>query len=158
MCYYVAGMLKWLSKIYFCYILHKIMHINFVCVLFPITATPNSIIVKRLYSSSLVAVVSGNHPRKLTVNHFKKNSHICSYTYVQSILNVLLNREVSKFRIFLQLFFVVAWWFMIAVLFDCLIACTNYLNTFITFLLFAVLQCLVISSALFFQCTSYSLF
>ena len=55
----------------------------------------NCVIVQRLYSSSLVAVVSSDHPRKLNVNHFKKNSHICSYTYINSILTVLLNREVG---------------------------------------------------------------
>ncbi|XP_047740516.1 WD repeat domain phosphoinositide-interacting protein 2-like, partial [Hyalella azteca] len=53
----------------------------------------NCVVVQRLYVSSLVAVVSEDHPRKLCLNHFKKNSHICSYTYITSILNVLLNRE-----------------------------------------------------------------
>ncbi|KAF2345367.1 hypothetical protein FHG87_023876 [Trinorchestia longiramus] len=71
------------------------------------SAVSNCFIVQRLYSSSLVAVVSEDHPRKLCVNHFKKNSHICSYTYLTSILNVLLNREVCSPCLVLQLLVVV---------------------------------------------------
>lgn len=49
--------------------------------------------VARLFTSSLVAFVLEGYPRKLSINHFKRESHICSYTYQSSILNVLLNRE-----------------------------------------------------------------
>ncbi|XP_037804047.1 WD repeat domain phosphoinositide-interacting protein 2-like, partial [Penaeus monodon] len=49
-------------------------------------------IVERLFSSSLVAVVSLSSPRKLKVCHFKKNSEICNYSYPNTILAVKLNR------------------------------------------------------------------
>ncbi|XP_063851807.1 WD repeat domain phosphoinositide-interacting protein 2-like isoform X12 [Scylla paramamosain] len=49
-------------------------------------------IVERLFSSSLVAVVSLSSPRKLKVCHFKKNSEICNYSYPNTILGVKLNR------------------------------------------------------------------
>ena len=55
--------------------------------------TKNCVLVVRLYSSSFVAFVSKNSPKRLSVCNFKKDLHICSYTYVSSILNVLLNRD-----------------------------------------------------------------
>lgn len=50
-------------------------------------------IVERLFSSSLVAIVSLQHPRKLKVCHFKKGTEICNYSYSNSILAVKLNRQ-----------------------------------------------------------------
>uniref|UniRef100_A0A336LGZ1 CSON011483 protein n=1 Tax=Culicoides sonorensis TaxID=179676 RepID=A0A336LGZ1_CULSO len=49
-------------------------------------------LVERLFSSSLVAVVSLNAPRKLKVCHFKKGTEICNYSYSNTILAVKLNR------------------------------------------------------------------
>ncbi|XP_046987585.1 WD repeat domain phosphoinositide-interacting protein 2 isoform X2 [Schistocerca americana] len=50
-------------------------------------------IVERLFSSSLVAVVSLSSPRKLKVCHFKKGTEICNYSYSNTILAVKLNRS-----------------------------------------------------------------
>lgn len=50
-------------------------------------------IVERLFSSSLVAIVSLSSPRKLKVCHFKKGTEICNYSYSNSILAVKLNRQ-----------------------------------------------------------------
>ncbi|CAG9773915.1 unnamed protein product [Ceutorhynchus assimilis] len=55
-------------------------------------ATEDSCIVERLFSSSLVAVVSLAAPRKLKVCHFKKGTEICNYSYSNTILGVKLNR------------------------------------------------------------------
>ena len=55
----------------------------------------DTFIVERLFSSSLVAVVSLSSPRKLKVCHFKKHSEICNYSYPNTILGVKLNRSVS---------------------------------------------------------------
>lgn len=52
-------------------------------------------IVERLFSSSLVAIVSLKAPRKLKVCHFKKGTEICNYSYSNTILAVKLNRQVS---------------------------------------------------------------
>lgn len=49
-------------------------------------------IVERLFSSSLVAVVSLSSPRKLKVCHFKKGTEICNYSYSNTILATRLNR------------------------------------------------------------------
>ncbi|XP_071965711.1 WD repeat domain phosphoinositide-interacting protein 2-like isoform X1 [Antedon mediterranea] len=49
-------------------------------------------IVERLFSSSLVAIVSLSSPRKLKVCHFKKGTEICNYSYSNTILAVKLNR------------------------------------------------------------------
>ncbi|XP_074648531.1 WD repeat domain phosphoinositide-interacting protein 2-like isoform X2 [Tubulanus polymorphus] len=49
-------------------------------------------IVERLFSSSLVAIVSLSSPRKLKVCHFKKGTEICNYSYSNTILGVKLNR------------------------------------------------------------------
>lgn len=58
-------------------------------------ANGDSRIVERLFSSSLVAMVSLAAPRKLKVCHFKKGSEICHYSYSNTILAVKLNRYVS---------------------------------------------------------------
>ncbi|KAB7498848.1 WD repeat domain phosphoinositide-interacting protein 2, partial [Armadillidium nasatum] len=55
-------------------------------------ACEDTCIVERLFSSSLVAVVSLSSPRKLQVCHFKKRSEICNYSYPNTILSVKLNR------------------------------------------------------------------
>ncbi|EDO38563.1 predicted protein, partial [Nematostella vectensis] len=54
--------------------------------------TPDICIVERLFSSSLVAIVSLSAPRKLKVCHFKKGTEICNYSYPNTILAVRLNR------------------------------------------------------------------
>ncbi|XP_015909703.1 WD repeat domain phosphoinositide-interacting protein 2 isoform X2 [Parasteatoda tepidariorum] len=50
-------------------------------------------IIERLFSSSLVALVTNCAPRKLKVCHFKKCSEICNYSYSNTILAVKLNRQ-----------------------------------------------------------------
>ena len=52
-------------------------------------------IVERLFSSSLVAIVSLKAPRKLKVCHFKKGTEICNYSYSNTILAVKLDRQVG---------------------------------------------------------------
>lgn len=52
-------------------------------------------LVDRLFSSSLVAVVTVSAPRKLIVCHYKKGTEICNYSYSNTILAVKLNRSVS---------------------------------------------------------------
>ncbi|XP_054016622.1 WD repeat domain phosphoinositide-interacting protein 2 isoform X1 [Hylaeus anthracinus] len=49
-------------------------------------------IIERLFSSSLVAMVSLSSPRKLRVCHFRKGTEICYYSYSNTILAVKLNR------------------------------------------------------------------
>ncbi|XP_014244254.1 WD repeat domain phosphoinositide-interacting protein 2 isoform X2 [Cimex lectularius] len=49
-------------------------------------------IVERLYSSSLLAIVSLSSPRKMKVCHFKKGTEICTFSYSNTILAVKLNR------------------------------------------------------------------
>lgn len=51
-------------------------------------------IVERLFSSSLVVVVSQSVPRRMNVYHFKKGTEICNYSYTNNILSVKLNRQV----------------------------------------------------------------
>lgn len=58
-------------------------------------STEDVCIVERLFSSSLVAIVSLKAPRKLKVCHFKKGTEICNYSYSNTILAVKLNRQVS---------------------------------------------------------------
>lgn len=50
-------------------------------------------IAERLFSSSLVAVVTASEPGKLKVCHFKKGTEICNYVYAKDILSVKLNRS-----------------------------------------------------------------
>ncbi|XP_069760843.1 WD repeat domain phosphoinositide-interacting protein 2 isoform X2 [Narcine bancroftii] len=57
------------------------------------TDTEDVCIVERLFSSSLVAIVSLKAPRKLKVCHFKKGTEICNYSYSNTILTVKLNRQ-----------------------------------------------------------------
>ncbi|KAG9343715.1 hypothetical protein JZ751_013093 [Albula glossodonta] len=55
--------------------------------------TPDVYIVERLFSSSLVVVVSQATPRRMNVYHFKKGTEICNYSYSNNILSVRLNRQ-----------------------------------------------------------------
>lgn len=71
----------------------------FLCVCLCVTLladTEDVCIVERLFSSSLVAIVSLKAPRKLKVCHFKKGTEICNYSYSNTILAVKLNRQVKK--------------------------------------------------------------
>lgn len=52
-------------------------------------------IVERLFSSSLVVVVSHTKPRQMNVYHFKKGTEICNYSYSGNILAIRLNRQVG---------------------------------------------------------------
>uniref|UniRef100_A0A8C7ZAY6 WD repeat domain, phosphoinositide interacting 1 n=1 Tax=Oryzias sinensis TaxID=183150 RepID=A0A8C7ZAY6_9TELE len=54
---------------------------------------PDIYIVERLFSSSLVVVVSLSMPRRMNVYHFKKGTEICNYSYSNNILSVRLNRQ-----------------------------------------------------------------
>ena len=56
-------------------------------------------IIERLFSSSLIALVSQQAPRRLKVCHFKKGSEICTYSFASSIHAVKLNRTVSRHSI-----------------------------------------------------------
>uniref|UniRef100_A0AAZ3QI09 WD repeat domain phosphoinositide-interacting protein 2 n=1 Tax=Oncorhynchus tshawytscha TaxID=74940 RepID=A0AAZ3QI09_ONCTS len=64
-----------------------------VCVCARSADTEDVCIVERLFSSSLVAIVSLKAPRKLKVCHFKKGTEICNYSYSNTILAVKLNRQ-----------------------------------------------------------------
>uniref|UniRef100_A0A4W2EK58 WD repeat domain, phosphoinositide interacting 1 n=1 Tax=Bos indicus x Bos taurus TaxID=30522 RepID=A0A4W2EK58_BOBOX len=55
--------------------------------------TPDVYIVERLFSSSLVVVVSHTKPRQMNVYHFKKGTEICNYSYSGNILAIRLNRQ-----------------------------------------------------------------
>lgn len=50
--------------------------------------------MERLFSSSLVVVVSHTKPRQMNVYHFKKGTEICNYSYSSNILSIRLNRQV----------------------------------------------------------------
>ncbi|XP_054615091.1 WD repeat domain phosphoinositide-interacting protein 1-like isoform X2 [Dunckerocampus dactyliophorus] len=50
-------------------------------------------IVERLFSSSLVVVVSTSIPQSMNIYHFKKGTEICNYSYPNNILAVKLNRH-----------------------------------------------------------------
>ena len=67
-----------------------------------LSATEDVYIAERLFSSSLVAIVSHSAPRKLKVCHFKKGTEICNYSYTSKILAVKMNRAVSKYSNFLN--------------------------------------------------------
>ncbi|XP_048507876.1 WD repeat domain phosphoinositide-interacting protein 2 isoform X4 [Athalia rosae] len=73
---------------------HKIFSLNSVDQLEKIYENDSEdiCIVERLFSSSLVAVVSLSSPRKLKVCHFRKGTEICNYSYSNTILAVKLNR------------------------------------------------------------------
>jgi len=49
-------------------------------------------IAERLFSSSLVAVVAAASPRTLRIEHFKKGTEICRYSYSDRIRAVRMNR------------------------------------------------------------------
>ncbi|XP_023020718.1 autophagy-related 18a isoform X2 [Leptinotarsa decemlineata] len=49
-------------------------------------------IVERLFSSSLVTIVSNACKRKLKVCHFKRGTEICHYSYTHNICGLKLNR------------------------------------------------------------------
>ncbi|KAM6957270.1 WD repeat domain phosphoinositide-interacting protein 1-like [Aplochiton taeniatus] len=55
--------------------------------------TPDVYIVERLFSSSLVVVVSMFMPQRMNVYHFKKGTEICNYSYSNNVLAVRLNRK-----------------------------------------------------------------
>ncbi|KAM4531876.1 WD repeat domain phosphoinositide-interacting protein 1 isoform 2-T2 [Odontesthes bonariensis] len=55
--------------------------------------TPDVYIVERLFSSSLVVVVSAAMPQRMNIYHFKKGTEICNYSYPNNILAVKLNRQ-----------------------------------------------------------------
>ncbi|XP_063760343.1 WD repeat domain phosphoinositide-interacting protein 1 isoform X2 [Eleginops maclovinus] len=55
--------------------------------------TPDVYIVERLFSSSLVVVVSTSMPQRMNIYHFKKGTEICNYSYPNTILAVKLNRQ-----------------------------------------------------------------
>ncbi|KAE8283512.1 WD repeat domain phosphoinositide-interacting protein 1 [Larimichthys crocea] len=55
--------------------------------------TPDVYIVERLFSSSLVVVVSTAMPQRMNIYHFKKGTEICNYSYPDKILAVKLNRQ-----------------------------------------------------------------
>lgn len=61
----------------------------------PSAETPDVYIVERLFSSSLVVVVSSIMPQRMNIYHFKKGTEICNYSYPNNILAVKLNRQVS---------------------------------------------------------------
>lgn len=50
------------------------------------------LIVERLFSSSLVTIVTQALPRRLQVCHFKKGTKVCEYDYTNTIVAVRLNR------------------------------------------------------------------
>uniref|UniRef100_A0A674GMV5 WD repeat domain, phosphoinositide interacting 1 n=1 Tax=Taeniopygia guttata TaxID=59729 RepID=A0A674GMV5_TAEGU len=54
---------------------------------------PDVYIVERLFSSSLVVVVSHAKPQQMNVYHFKKGTEICNYSYSSKILSIRLNRQ-----------------------------------------------------------------
>ncbi len=62
--------------------------------MFLATDSEEVLLAERLFSSSLVAVVSKSAPRKLRVCHFKKGTEICNYSYASKILSVKMNRSV----------------------------------------------------------------
>ncbi|XP_036004452.1 WD repeat domain phosphoinositide-interacting protein 1 isoform X1 [Fundulus heteroclitus] len=55
--------------------------------------TPDVYIVERLFSSSLVVVVSAAMPQRMNIYHFKKGTEICNYSYPNKILTIKLNRQ-----------------------------------------------------------------
>lgn len=53
---------------------------------------PDVFIAERLFSSSLVAVVAAASPRTLRIEHFKKGTEICRYSYGDRVRAVRMNR------------------------------------------------------------------
>lgn len=75
--------------------LYLISHLSVMIFVSGAADTEDVCIVERLFSSSLVAIVSLKAPRKLKVCHFKKGTEICNYSYSNTILAVKLNRQVG---------------------------------------------------------------
>ncbi|EJW74970.1 hypothetical protein WUBG_14122, partial [Wuchereria bancrofti] len=50
-------------------------------------------LIERLFSSSLLMLVSTQAPRKLRIYHFQKNNEICAQSYTNTVLAVKLNRD-----------------------------------------------------------------
>ncbi|KAM3716653.1 WD repeat domain phosphoinositide-interacting protein [Dirofilaria immitis] len=50
-------------------------------------------LIERLFSSSLLMLVSTQAPRKLRIYHFQKNNEICAQSYTNTVLTVRLNRD-----------------------------------------------------------------
>ncbi|KAI7797028.1 putative WD repeat domain phosphoinositide-interacting protein 1-like [Triplophysa rosa] len=55
--------------------------------------SPDVYIAERLFSSSLLVVVSRSTPFRMNIYHFKKGTEICNYSYSSNILAVKLNRQ-----------------------------------------------------------------
>ncbi|KAL1263868.1 hypothetical protein QQF64_004223 [Cirrhinus molitorella] len=55
--------------------------------------SPDVYIAERLFSSSLMVVVSKSTPFRMNIYHFKKGTEICNYSYSNNILAVKLNRQ-----------------------------------------------------------------
>uniref|UniRef100_A0A915BE36 WD repeat domain phosphoinositide-interacting protein 2 n=1 Tax=Parascaris univalens TaxID=6257 RepID=A0A915BE36_PARUN len=57
------------------------------------TKVEDTSIIERLFSSSLIVLVSQQAPRKLRVYHFQKGNEICTQSYSNTILSVKMNRR-----------------------------------------------------------------
>lgn len=57
------------------------------------TESSDVCIAERLFSSSLMVVVSKSTPFTMNIYHFKKGTEICNYSYSSSILALKLNRQ-----------------------------------------------------------------
>ncbi|XP_048026702.1 WD repeat domain phosphoinositide-interacting protein 1 isoform X2 [Megalobrama amblycephala] len=55
--------------------------------------SPDVCVAERLFSSSLMVVVSRSAPFRMNIYHFKKGTEICNYSYSSNILAVKLNRQ-----------------------------------------------------------------
>ncbi|ROK76660.1 WD repeat domain phosphoinositide-interacting protein 1 [Anabarilius grahami] len=55
--------------------------------------SPDVCVAERLFSSSLMVVVSRSAPFRMNIYHFKKGTEICNYSYSNNILAVKLNRQ-----------------------------------------------------------------
>uniref|UniRef100_A0A671PZB1 Uncharacterized protein n=1 Tax=Sinocyclocheilus anshuiensis TaxID=1608454 RepID=A0A671PZB1_9TELE len=65
-----------------------------VCVCVRLVESPDVYIVERLFSSSLMVVVSRLTPFRRNIYYFKKGTEICNYSYSDNILAVKLNRQM----------------------------------------------------------------
>ncbi|XP_039509710.1 WD repeat domain phosphoinositide-interacting protein 1 isoform X2 [Pimephales promelas] len=55
--------------------------------------SPDVCVAERLFSSSLMVIVSRSTPFRMNIIHFKKRTEICNYSYSSHILAVKLNRQ-----------------------------------------------------------------
>lgn len=55
--------------------------------------SPDVCVAERLFSSSLMVIVSRSTPFRMNIYHFKKSTEICHYSYSSNILAVRLNRQ-----------------------------------------------------------------